>query len=102
VKPRTRGSATVGGSSPVKRGGNTLKPFKGLSPESQDQNLVLTVLYVPSSLDSGYTVRFPNTTCVPLPSDLEHNKTVKARFWSWSFRVQGESQRTFKLFPFAR
>ena len=27
--------------------------FKGLLPERQDQNLVLTVVYVPYSLDSG-------------------------------------------------
>jgi len=34
-----------------------LDRFHGLSPESQDQNLVLTVFYVPSSLDSGRVVR---------------------------------------------
>jgi len=31
--------------------GNGLKGFKGLLPESQGQNLALTVLYVPYSLD---------------------------------------------------
>jgi len=30
-----------------------LDRFWGLSPESQDQNLVLPVLHVPSSLDGG-------------------------------------------------
>jgi len=34
-----------------------LERCQGLSPESQDQNLVLTVLYVPSSLDSGSGLR---------------------------------------------
>ena len=37
----------------AERGGNTLKGFQGLSRDSQDQNPVLTALYVPSSLDSG-------------------------------------------------
>jgi hypothetical protein len=32
-----------------------LKRFPGLSPESQDQNLALTVLHVPYLLDSGLT-----------------------------------------------
>ena len=32
-----------------------LKSFKGLSPESQGQNLASTVLYVPHSRDSGLT-----------------------------------------------
>ena len=33
------------------RSGNTLKIFQGLLPENQNQNLALTVLYVPYSLD---------------------------------------------------
>ena len=35
------------------RGGNHLKTFEGLSPGSQGQNLAVTVLHVPSLLDSG-------------------------------------------------
>jgi len=54
---------------------NNLKRFCGLEPGSQFQNLVLTVLYVPSLLDSG-TARYrkpetrdpkPNETRNPRP-----------------------------------
>jgi hypothetical protein len=69
--------------------------FYGLEPGSQGQNLSLSVLYVPYSLDSGKGCLvsgvldgahpegvFVRTldSCVPLSSELGTYKTVKARF----------------------
>ena len=42
--------------SAAERGGNNLNGFEGLAAEIKDLVLVMTVLYVPSSLDSGTTV----------------------------------------------
>ena len=41
-----------------------LKRSEGLSPESQDRNLVLTALYMPNSLDSLHLRALPTETKV--------------------------------------
>jgi len=53
--------------SPSERRGNNLnrfkqlKPFKGVLPESQGQNLALTFLYVPYSLDGRELIKLNST-----------------------------------------
>jgi len=62
AKGRTRSSATRGEAKAARRcraRGGQLETCQGLSPESQDQILVLTVLYVPSLLDSGCKASVP-------------------------------------------
>jgi len=44
-----------GSSAPFQAKREQLKKLYGLLPESQGQNLALTVLYVPHSLDSGHS-----------------------------------------------
>jgi len=66
-----------------------LKKFSGLLPESQDHNLVLTVVYVPSLLEASGIVTTAGGTRsraagnLPLSSEYGTYKTVTARCWPW-------------------
>ena len=62
-----------------------LKRFLGLLPESQGQNLAVTVLYVPHSLDSGRgeTVEFRTSeSAIDMPPIL-----ARRLIWGFGFRV---------------
>jgi len=59
------------------REGTDLKSFSGLSPERQD--LVLTVLYVPNSLDSSMAAKSVVTT-VSLNYSVEYENFIEPRF----------------------
>ena len=64
-----------------------LTRFQGLLPESQGQNLAVSVLHVPYSLDSGTPSSTDPTIHVPLRCELSSEygiqKTVKASFRPW-------------------
>ena len=55
---------TANGGAPLPSKEGTPSTFQGLSPESQGQNLALTVVYVPYSLDSGLWQTAAGSTAV--------------------------------------
>jgi hypothetical protein len=59
----------------LSKSGEQLECFRGILPESQDQNLALTVLHVPYSLDSGRGVH--HRVCRQAPQGLLLSETQK-------------------------
>ena len=73
-----------------------LKSFQGLSPESQGQNLALTVLFVPYSLDSAGAAG--GSGGVASPEHAACSFSEKKRFITCRTGVQGllENQGTHR------
>jgi len=89
--------------------------FEGRSPESQDQNLVLTILHVPNLLESRNGWSFGGQTDWsqgPSPTSTQTisrgcdeaakvgtDKTVKPRLWPWLELFPGKSLQNSSVVP---